>query len=161
MDHQQGNHSGCPYSKAHCFATGTQNYTRFVPLEIRCCKLSENTKFAQIWHQELGKLRVGKMIKTSQSVGKLPTMAIWRTIFANRVFPILTKSFQKASTFLKRANSSTTKFFRFVKSISELTRIRGGKLGKTILNVKNSPTALLQGAAVFCTEVKIAEGQFR
>jgi hypothetical protein len=104
---------------------------------------------------------VGKMIKTSQSVGKLPTMAIRRTTFANRVFLILTKNFQKASTFSKRANISTIKFFRFVKSISELTRIRGGKLGKTILNVKNSTIALLQGAAVFCTEVKIAEGQFR
>jgi hypothetical protein len=58
-------------------------------------------------------------------------------------------SFRKARAFLKRATSSTTKFFRFAKSISEVTGIRAEKLGKTILNVEISPTALLPGAVVF------------
>ncbi len=42
-----------------------------------------------------------------------------------------------------------------------MTGIRAGKLEKTILNAKISPTALLPEAAVSCTEVRIAQGQFR
>jgi hypothetical protein len=62
---------------------------------------------------------------------------------------------------LKKETSSTTRFFRFVKSLFELTGIHAGKQEKTILNTEISPTALLPGAEVFCTEVKIAQGQFR
>jgi hypothetical protein len=101
------------------------------------------------------------MTKISQSVGKLPTTALWRTTFAHEVFPILTMSFRKACTFLKRESLSTTRFFWFVKSLFELTGICAEKLGKTILNVENSPTTLLSGAAVFCMEVRIVQGQFR
>ena len=62
--------------------------------------------------------------------------------------------------FRKRATSSMTSFFRFVKSLSKLTRIRAGKLEKTILNAENNLTALLPKVAVFCTEVRIGQGQF-
>jgi hypothetical protein len=51
-----------------------------------------------------------------------------------------------------------TRFFWFVKRLFELTGIRAEKLGKIILNAENNPIALLPGAAVFCTEVRIAEG---
>jgi hypothetical protein len=108
----------------------------------------------------LGQPEAGKTTKTSQSARKLPTMVIQRTTFAHRIFPILTMSFQKASAFSNRATSSTTRFFRFIKSISELTGILTIKLGKTILNVEISPTALLSEAAVSCTEVRIVKGQF-
>ena len=40
MDRKQGNHSGSPYSEAYSFTTGTQNDTRFMPLESRHRKLS-------------------------------------------------------------------------------------------------------------------------
>ena len=70
-------------------------------------------------------------------------------------------SFQKSNAFSKRAILSTTRFFQFVKSIFELTRIRAGKLGKTILNVEISSTTLLSEATVSCTEVRIVQGQFR
>jgi hypothetical protein len=90
-------------------------------------------------------------MKISQSAGKLPTTAIRHITFAHKVFPILTMSFRKAGAFLKRATSSTTKFFWFAKSIFEVTRIRVEKLGKTILNVEISPTALLLGVTVFYT----------
>jgi hypothetical protein len=70
-------------------------------------------------------------------------------------------SFQKASAFSKRATSSTTSFFWFVKSISELTVTHARKLGKIILNAEISLTALLPEAAISCTEVRIAQGQFR
>jgi hypothetical protein len=132
-----------------------------VPLDNRHFKISRNTKFSKIRHQELGQPKAGKMTNISQSAGKLPTTAIRSTTFAHRVFPILTISFQKASAFLKKETSSTTRFFRFVKSLSELTGIHAGKQEKTILNTEISPTALLLGAEVFCTKVKIAQGQFR
>ena len=94
-------------------------------------------------------------MKTSQSAGNLPTTAIQCTTFANRIFPILSMSFRKSSTFSKRATSSMTWFSRFVKSISQLTGIRTGNLEKTILSAENSPTTLLPKAAVFYTEVRI------
>jgi hypothetical protein len=131
-----------------------------VPLESRHRKLSKNTKFVQILHREHGQPKAEKMTKISQSAEKLTT-TIWRTTFAHRVFPILTMSFQKDITFLKRETSSTTGFFWFVKNLSELTGIRVEKLGKTILNAENSPIALLPGATVFCIEVRIVQGQFR
>ena len=115
-----------------------------MPLESRHRKLSGNTKFSQIRNRELGQLKTGKTTKISQSVRKLPTTTIQRTTFAHRVFPILTMSFQKACTFSKMATLFTTRFFRLFKSLSELTRIRAEKLGKTILNAENYPTALLQ-----------------
>ena len=70
-------------------------------------------------------------------------------------------SFQKANSFSKRETSSTTRFFWFVKSISELIGICAGKLGKTILNVEINPTALLPEVVVSYTKVRIAQGQFR
>jgi hypothetical protein len=103
---------------------------------------------------------VGKTMKTSQNAGKLPTTTIRRITFTPRIFPIHTMSFQKADTFLKKATLSTTRFFRFVKSISELIGILARKLGKTIMNVEISLTALLLKAAVSCTEVRIAQGLF-
>ena len=69
---------------------------RFMPLESRYRKLSRNIKFTQIQYRELGQPKAGKMTKISQSAGKLPTMAIRRTTFAHRVFPILTMRSQKA-----------------------------------------------------------------
>ena len=54
-----------------------------------------------------------------------------------------------------------TRFFWFVKSLSELTGICVRKLGKTIMNAENSLTALLPGATVFCTKFRIVQGQFR
>jgi hypothetical protein len=62
---------------------------------------------------------------------------------------------------LKRETLSTTWFSWFVKSIPELTGIYTGKLGKTIVNAENSPTALLPEAVVSCTEVRITQGQSR
>jgi hypothetical protein len=131
-----------------------------VPLESRHRNLSGNTKF---FHSTSGAglTEVGKMMKISQNAGKLPTTALRRTTFAHEVFPILIMSFRKACAFLKRETSSTTRFFQFVKRLFELTGIRAEKLGKTILNVENSLTALLSGAAIFCTEVRIVQGQFR
>ena len=70
-------------------------------------------------------------------------------------------SFQKSNAFSKRAISSTTRFFQFIKSIFELTGICAGKLGKTILNVEISSITLLLEATVSYTEVRIAQGQFR
>ena len=60
---------------------------------------------------------------------------------------------------MKRAISSTTRFFRIIKSLSELTRIRSEKLEKTILNAENSLTTLFLGAAVFYKKVRIVQGQ--
>ena len=128
---------------------------RYMPWESRHHKLSRNTKFFQTRHRELDQSKAGKTKKISQSVGKLPTTAIRCTTFAHRVFPILTMSFRKSCAFSKRATSSTTRFFWLVKSLSELTGIRAEKLGKTILNAKNSLTALLPGAAVFNKQVRI------
>ena len=48
-----------------------------------------------------------------------------------QVFLILTMSFLKACAFSKRATSSPTRFFRFVKSLSKLTEVRVRKLEKT------------------------------
>ena len=102
-----------------------------------------------------------KKKKKKQSAEKLPTMAIRHTTFAHRIFPILTMSFQKSNAFSKKATSSTRRFFRFIKSIAKLIRIRTRKLGKTILNAEISPTALLLEVAVSCTEIRITQGQFR
>ncbi len=54
-----------------------------------------------------------------------------------------------------------TWFSWFAESISELIGICAEKLGKIILKVEISPTALLLEATVFCTEVRIAQGQSR
>jgi hypothetical protein len=43
----------------------------------------------------------------------------------------------------------------------KLTGISIGKLGKTIMNVENSPSTLLPRAAVSYTEVRIAQSQSR
>jgi hypothetical protein len=88
-------------------------------------------------------------------------MAIQHTTFAQRIFPILTMSFQKSNAFSKKETSSMRRFFRFVKSIVKLIEICTEKLGKTILNVEISPTVLLLEAAVSCTEIRIMQGQFR
>ncbi len=88
------------------------------------------------------------MTKISQNDGKFPTTAVRRTTFAHGVFPILTMSFRKAYAFSKRATSFAISFFRFTKSLSELTRIHAEKLGKINPNAENSLTILLPGAAI-------------
>ena len=159
MDRQQGNLSGSPYFETRSFTTRTHNDTRFVSWESRHHKLSENTKFAQIWHRELGQPEAEKMMKINWSTWKLPTTAIQCTTFAHSVFLILTMSFRKICAFSKRATSSTIRFFQFAKSLSKFTGIHVGKLGKIILNGENSPTTLLPRVEVFYTKVR--QGQFR
>ena len=76
-----------------------------------------------------------------------------------RIFPIRTMSFQKAGSFSKMESLSTTWFSWFAESTSEPTGIRTRKLGKTILIVEISPSALLLEATVSCTELRITQGQ--
>uniref|UniRef100_A0A2N9GXT2 Reverse transcriptase domain-containing protein n=1 Tax=Fagus sylvatica TaxID=28930 RepID=A0A2N9GXT2_FAGSY len=78
--------------------------------------------------------------------------------FSGADFGQLGYAFDELKELASRETSSTTRFFQFVKNISELPRIHARKLGKTILNAKINPTTLLLEAAVSYTEVKLVQG---